>query len=627
MITPKMWMETMLNKSLLIIVLLFSLCQFPLAAEESSLTLDNPISVQYLEDNLLKTQPRLVLNPENAGLLREKLETDPVVKNMYAAIKLAALEVMEQPPATRIMTGRRLLSVSRRVLYRINMLGMVYVVEQDDKVLQRIDAELKAVCTFSDWNPSHFLDTAEMSLAVALALDWTAGALPQSTIDLATTALIEKGIQPSFDRKHSWINGTNNWNQVCHGGMIAAAIAIAEIDPELAAKTISRALDGMPSALHEYGPDGVYPEGSTYWGYGTAFSVMTSAMLSSAFATDFGLADYPGFQQSAVFRTLMNAPSGLYYNYGDCGDQRNRNGDVILAWFAAQTGNSAFYEKDRFLLPPEEMNELSRFAGAALVWLSHYEEKESQRIPTVWVGNGLTPVAIIKDEADPHHYYFGAKGGQPTDSHAAMDNGSFVFELNGVRWAIEMGNQSYHALEKTGFNLWGRTQDSDRWTLLTKNNFGHSTITVNDQPHVVSGRATLVDAKLAENPQFTFDISSSFVGLLKSAKRTFIKDTPTSLVIEDDIVLSDSTELITWQMMTTADVDIVDGGVILKQDGKSLKLANLSHPELMLSVISLDPPPLELDRRIKNLKRIEIRIPTWTVDGGKAKIRVRLVGE
>ena len=73
-----------------------------------------------------------------------------------------------------------------------------------------------AVCNFTDWNPSHFLDVAEMSMAVAFALDWTAGDLPQSTIKMAQTALIEKGINPSYNPKGNtgWINGHNNWNVI-----------------------------------------------------------------------------------------------------------------------------------------------------------------------------------------------------------------------------------------------------------------------------------------------------------------------------------------------------------------------------------------------------------------------------
>src|SRR3546814_7782221 len=72
-----------------------------------------------------------------------------------------------------------------------------------------------------------------------------------------------------------------------------------------------------------------------------------------------------------------------------------------------------------------------------------------------------------------------------------MDGGSFVFELDGVRWVVDPGNQSYNELEKTWFNLWGSCQDCERWTLLTKNNFGHSTISVNGELHRVDGMATI----------------------------------------------------------------------------------------------------------------------------------------
>jgi hypothetical protein len=72
---------------------------------------------------------------------------------------------------------------------------------------------------------------------------------------------------------------------------------------------------------------------------------------------------------------------------------------------------------------------------------------------------------------------------------------------------------------------------------------------------------------------------------------------------------------------------IVKGGAVLKQDGQTLKLENLSHPEIMVSVISLDPPPLYFDKIIENLKRIEIRIPAWTVENGRTTLKVRLSGQ
>lgn len=593
--------------------------------------LQNPVSVQYLKKNLRKSHPRLVLNAKTDKILKKKLKSDPVVQNMYKAVQLNAAEIQLKPFLVRKKIGRRLLSVSREMLYRMNMLGMVYHIDRDPAVLKRINDEVVAVCNFSDWNPSHFLDVAEMSMAVAIALDWTAGRLPKTTIELAKTALIEKGIKPSWPENGKppwWAYGTNNWNQVCNGGMIAASIAVAEKDPALAAKTISRALDGLPHALVEYGPDGVYPEGSTYWAYGTGFSVITIAMLESAFGTDFGMGDYPAFKESAVFRALMNAPSGWYYNFADCGDKRGKNGDIILAWFASKTGNKVFFEKARFLRPADQMGKLRRIAGAGLVWLAQYEEKSEQKLPTAWKGDGANPVVVFTGgENDPHNYYFGGKGGRGSVNHGNMDAGSFIFEVNGVRWVIDPGNQSYHELEKTGFDLWGRCQECQRWTLLTKNNYGHSTITVNNQLHVVDGKATISAFKGGEKPEVIIDMTPTFEEQLKSAERKFVKDSPTSLVIEDNLETSDKTKLITWQLMTTADVEIVEGGVILRQNGKELKLENLSHPEITVSVISLDPPPLQLDRQIKGLKRIELRIPAWTVKDGKCHIKVRLSGE
>lgn len=282
------------------------------SGEKSIPKLENPFTQQYLKKSLRKSHPRLVLNATIERDLKKKIKSDPVVMNIYGAIKLNAATIHDQPLLQRIQTGRRLLSVSREMLYRVNMLGMVYRMEKDPVTLQRLNDEIVAVCNFTDWNPSHFLDVAEMSLAVALALDWTTGDLPGTTEELAIRSLIDKGIRPSWPengKNPGWAYGNNNWNQVCNGGMIAASIAVAEKDPALAARTISRALDGIPHSLVAYLPDGVYPEGSTYWGYGTSFSVITIAMLESAFGNDFGHGDYPGFKESATFRVLCNAPS------------------------------------------------------------------------------------------------------------------------------------------------------------------------------------------------------------------------------------------------------------------------------------------------------------------------------
>lgn len=598
-------------------------------AVDEAYRLENPVTQEYLQANLNAESPRLILNERIETRLREKLQSDPVVGNMYRALKLNADQIRSQPLLEREMVGRRLLGTSREMLYRMNVLGMVYRMEEDPAVLERINEELEAVIGFRDWNPSHFLDVAEMSLAVALAIDWAGDDLPASTVERAKTALIEKGLEPSYNKEGNtgWITGDNNWNQVCHGGMIAAAVAVAGEEPELAARTISRALDGMPHALKEYGPDGVYPEGPTYWGYGTSFSVLTASMLESAFGTDFGLAGVPGFMESADFLLLSTAPSGWYFNFADSGDRRGANGNLTLAWFAAQTGNEIYFERDRFLRDPETMDRLTRHAGAGLVWLSQFNEKGEKELPRAWKGEGANPIVIFRgEEDDPRQYFFGGKGGRGTVNHGNMDAGSFVFELDGVRWVVDPGNQSYHALEKTGFNLWGSCQECERWTLLTKNNYGHSTLTVDNALHNVDGFASLEGFDEGAQPRASFEMSEVFEGQLEQARRTFVKEDDRSLLIEDQLTLADSTGLVSWQLMTTADVVSNDRGAVLRQEGKELNLEILSPEGLNVSVVSMDPPPLELDRQIDNLKRIEIRIPAWYFEGPEGDIRVRLSG-
>ena len=164
------------------------------------------------------------------------------------------------------------------------------------------------------------------------------------------------------------------------------------------------------------------------------------------------------------------------------------------------------------------------------------------------------------------------------------------------------------------FDLWSQCQECERWQLLTKNNHGHSTLTVNDERHIVDGYALLTGFEKGERPRVTFDLTPSLEGQLSRATRTFTKKGGETLLIEDSIEANEDTQYVTWQLLTQAEVELVDGGAMLKQDGKELRLSNFSHPHIQLDVISLDPPPHKLDKHIDNLKRVELRIPVSRKD-------------
>lgn len=589
--------------------------------------LHNPINTVYLQKNLRKSLPRLVYTKEIVTNIKTKLKTDLVLKNLYKAIQLNAAEIYKKPPVSFKIKGRRLLDISQEFLYRINILGFIYLIEEDEKSLKRINKELLAVSNFPNWNPKHFLDVGEMSLGVALAIDWTQNNLPKSTIELAKKSLLDKALNRTWNKKGKvWgiSKLKNNWNQVCQGGIVAAALAVSDENPELASKTIHRALNTLPNALKAYAPNGAYPEGSTYWKYATSYSVVTIAMLESAFGTDFNHSKSPGFMDSALFRTLSNSHSEQTYNYFDCELNRQKNGDETLAWFATKTGNKSFFEEDRFLRNPKEMGKLFRFYGIAMSWISQFKENKANQLRTVYKGDGVNPIVIFK--SDENNYYLGCKGGKAGVSHGNMDAGSFVFDLNGVRWSLDLPRQDYHKIEKTGFHLWSNYQNSDRWKLITKNNYGHSTITINNKKFKNTAFAPLIDFKDDKTPSATYDLTTIYGENIKKSTRTFTKDSNKSLLINDSFTASKNTKTITWQLITTADVEITEFGAILSKDGKKLKLENLSHPKIPIKIVSLNPPPHPLDIKEKGLKRLEIRVPIQEFKNDKLVLKTRLSG-
>lgn len=602
--------------------------------------LENPITEAYIKKHLSKQSPKLILTSSAEKLIKQKLKTDALVKTYYNFLKEEANRILDKPLLKKELEGFRFPD-AREALRRLATLSMVYRIDENPIILNRINDELLAIAAFDDWNPQHFLDVSQTALGVALAVDWNANSLPKETIQSAKKALIEKGIMPSFNTKGErmgWIDGSNNWNAVCHGGMVAASLAIADVNPALAAKTISRALDKLPNSLKEYAPEGVHPEGPFYWRFGTSYTAVASNVLKTALGNDFGISKSLGFMQTANYRLEVTAPSGECFNYADSDGKTDGDASAVLAWFAAQTGNGAYINKPFFENPNDpdllikeealiEQNE-GRLAGVALIWLAQCSFKNTTQLPQAWYGKGHVPIVVFRSEKnDAHQFYLATKGGSGLISHGNMDAGTFVFEFNGVRWVVDPGNQNYYPLNKIGFQLSNSKQDSERWTLLTKNNFGHSIVTVNDALFNVKGNVPVVDFKAEAFTEATLDLTELYSGNVTSAKRKFIKESNQSLLIEDAFEINDLTKTITWQMMTVADVIPIKNGAILKQDGKELKLSIVFPEDVEVSVISLDPPPLKIDKKIKNLKRLEIRVPAYVLEKNKGILQVRLSGE
>ena len=114
--------------------------------------------------------------------------------------------------------------------------GWAWRTTGDTRFRDRVIRELDAACSLKDWNPSHFLDTAEMSTAVAIGYDWLYPVLNAQQRRRYEDTLLDKGLRvvgKVHPKTGWWTGATNNWSQVCGTGMALAAEAVKERDPEL----------------------------------------------------------------------------------------------------------------------------------------------------------------------------------------------------------------------------------------------------------------------------------------------------------------------------------------------------------------------------------------------------------
>ena len=535
--------------------------------------------------------PRLLMSEQQLAAVKAKIQSQPALDGFYQALLRKADAIIKQEPVTRVKTGRRLLGVSRLCLDRVLALGMAYRLSDKRAYLKRAETEMLAAAAFTDWNPSHFLDVAEMTAALALGYDWLYPDLPASSRREIKQAILDKGLHPSFKVTH-WVNGHNNWNQVCNGGITLGALALMEDEPELALRIVHRAVNGVQAVMAQYEPDGAYPEGPGYWVYGTSYNCLLLAALDSVLGTDFGLAQAPGFSRSAAYYLNVTGPAGLYFNYPDSG---SRDGFICTVFWFAQKYNQPYLAWTQHQLWQRALQQkpgdllIDRLSPLTLLWAT---DKPAVPEHLSWMGRGSNGVAMFRTSwIDPNAVYLAIKGGSPGVSHGHMDVGSFVVDADGLRWAGDLGPESYDKIESRGMNLWGQAQDAERWTIFRYNNTSHNTLVVNDQHQRVKGQAPIIRySALKEFPHTVFDLSAVYEGQLAQALRGAALLPTGQIVIQDELTAPDHPTSVRWAMVTSAEVELrSDRTALLKQKGKTLGLAVVGDIEMRWTTFSTEP--------------------------------------
>lgn len=545
--------------------------------------------------------PRLLMDAEDFADLKTKVTSGRFSnKTLYKMHKLV-LDCADSYVADNTAiehkfdaSSKRILDQSRLALKRLFACAYAYRLTGKATYLAKAVSDLETVCKFSDWNPSHFLDTGEMALGVAIAYDWLYYELSYEDRVLIHRALVNMAIRPSIGAGFHTSEG--NWNQVCNAGIIAAALAVYEKDKAVSVNVIETGIaDNKTINAMIYGPDGNYSEGYDYWGYGTGFEVVLVSMLERVFGSCNGIKDVDGFLETGKYMLYMTGPVQMDFPYSD-GGQGKESPKLAMWWFAAE-------ENDPSLLYNEwRMFNAGSYASSSEVRLlpavpCFIRNRNFDDISTVspskdiWYGYGKTPVVMVHTgwNSDESDHYLCIKGGAANSSgHGHMDAGSFVYDSQGVRWSEDLMRPSYssmeNALSAAGGSFWSMSQKSLRWDVFRMNNLCHSTLSF-DNPdgsvskryptdHVVGGKATLESVyESSSELGAALNMTAPLADQVAEAHRRIKLIDRSYVEITDVITAKSGTDAeMQWRMLTGAAVSVGSEHETLTRSGKTLYL-------------------------------------------------------
>jgi hypothetical protein len=356
------------------------------------------------------------------------------------------------------------------------------------------------------WNSAHFLDTAELTAAFAIAYDWLYEIWTADQRSSIMATMIKFGLDfgdVAYDDARDtaatgwWRRGTfGNWNCVCNGGLTMGALAILGDDTTgVAARLLGLTVDNAKAnCAMAPSSDGTWNETANYWYFGTTGHAELSSALLTATGSDYGLLSVnPNAARTGEFHMNAYGPTTLF-DWGDHGPNK-----------FSTTANGMFLYATEYNRPEFALFQRDRH-DAAEPWSMFWYN------PTVagafWNGLALDHsfedpgdqwVAMRSSWTDLNALYVAMKAGtnRGHQTHNDLDVGTFVLDALGVRWAGELGSGDYRS---TGY-FSGDAQDAVRWLYYRKRTEGQNTI-------VVSQANQLVGAA----PQFTYASSGTTQG-------------------------------------------------------------------------------------------------------------------
>ena len=528
-----------------------------------------PLAAQNTE---LRPHPRLLMTAEDETRTRQLMAENPQVAELarYLKARTDSMATLPQLPYEMDKYGN-MLHTARAYVDRLGSFALAYRLYGEKKYLDAANEALQWVCRYPDWDPKHYLDTAEMSTAVAIAYDWLYDALPAATRKLVKETLYKNALSRVLKEYHtggpgSWAKRETNWNVVCNTGMVMGALAVAEDYPQTADSILRNAARYMPNCLKHFAPDGVCYESPAYWGYTNSYLALYLKAVNDNGGDRYGIGRLPGLARTAQFYRSIVLPSGKRFNYGnDSGDGEATPAFFLFSHLYGQPEVAEWYRN--------EVQQTVRGEGSwhqlfflSLPWYdTAIADKNTSRPRLEVFHNSINDIISLNgNRSVSGAISLLAKGGEPMQAHQQLDGGTFVVESDSICWLEDLGSDDYSL---PGF--WDYKPGGQRWTYFRNTNFSHNTIHIDSQLQHAAGEAFVCEEQAdAKQPYVRLDMTSLYKGLARSVFRTFTLTDDCSVEVTDEVELAEGGHTVTWNAVTHARVEVKGNKARLSRNGK-----------------------------------------------------------
>ena len=600
----------------------------------------------------LKTRPRLIHAAAGWQYLKGLPAADPVAAKILANLKTAGEAVLAAPELTRIFGEQRGTSTpGSKALFRMACLGTLNFVDGDPRWKERGVREMTAItdpATFQNWYVDEPEVTADFLIAASLGYDYFKDGMTAKQVLEARTYMIEKGIgalvahikgEPVPESARGKAPGTesakpkapakgapkkveedeaDSEHMAMASALILAAICLHDDDPTAARQAADAAGKVFGKGMLRFAPAGIWPEGMEQGEQVLDYAIMVMQTLKANAGTDFGFSMLEGLPQAGLARLHLVGPGNDLFNYGDSAGSKLAR-PWVSTWLAGQHGNLGSKALKAGAAPGADTAFFS-LAGDFMYYNPHAAGDGKADSLDYGIAGGQ--VAALRSAWDKSAIYVALKGGDNSIRSSQLDLGTFVLDMAGKRWGIELGAESDRApgvdpkaadrtkryklyLEGTrGQNTLEIGQESDAKPEPTKKGGPTPAPEVSTNQSFEATASVLFAQGTPELGIAAVDLTKAYSKASKDTYRgvMMVRGAKPYVVIQDDLAIKNSTD-VTWKMHTKAEV-AVNGKSATLTDAKQTLYATIISPEG--ASFSTENPPEPTDEQMRKLTGIHV---------------------